>query len=393
MTTAGPTPAGAASRTIDACLAATVAAGELAGASYMVLRGTELVASGCVGFADREAQAPMRTDHLFRVFSNTKLVTSCAALQLLERDRFGLDDAIGQYIPALGDLRVLRPGASSLDDTDAAREPVRIRHLFTHTAGFTYAYREPGTPLGQAYSDSGLADAQVDSAAMARILGRLPLVFHPGSAWNYSVATDALGRLVEVTSGLSLDKYFHRHVFTPLGMDDTFFFVPPDKAHRLATLYVESGQPGGPLLRRAEDVPPPRPFLDPVPRLSGGGGLVSSLQDFATLVGVLLRGGAPLLRPETMPLVTENQLPAGMWVGKPAIEGRGHSFVASVTARANAADPQSVEGEVQWGGVAGTHWFFSPRENLAAVLMTQRFMGYGLPFWQRFKQAVRQSLA
>ncbi len=376
---------------LRADLEATVAAGELAGASYAVLTREGLVASACVGWADREAGVAMRPDHLFRIYSNTKLVTSCAALQLLEQGRFGLDDPVAAHLPALQGLRVLRPGAVTLHDTEALREPIRIRHLFTHTAGFTYAYREPGTLLGQAYQAANLADPALDSRHFLQALARLPLVFQPGSAWNYSVATDVLGVLVEAASGLPLDAYFQRHIFDPLDMRDTFFWAPPDKAQRLAPMYLQSGVGG--LVRAEGDFPHRGAFLTPQARLSGGGGLVSSLRDFSRLVGTLLAGGAPLLSPQSMPLLLDNQLPAGMWIGKPPLEGRGHSCAASVTQQVSPTNPATAVGEVQWGGVGGTHWFFSPSENLAVVLMAQRFMGYGLPFWLRFKQAVRRAMA
>jgi len=380
-------------RAVDAALQQWIDRDQLAGVSYAVLRGGALAAQRCLGWADKEAREPLRDDHLFRIFSNTKLVTGCAALQLLEQGRFSLDDPIGEYIPALANLRVLRPGATALDDTEPAREPVRIRHLLTHTAGFTYAFLQPDAAIARAYMAAGLVDPALDLARMMEALGKLPLLFQPGSAWNYSVATDVVGRLIEVVGGQPLDACFKQHVFDPLGMHDTFFFVPQEQAHRLAALYVgDLQEPARPGLRRADQLPYPGAFLQRVPRLNAGGGLVSSLGDHTTLVRVLLQGGAPLLKPATMPLLTGNQLAPGQWVrfpGAPVIEGRGHSLVASVTVHTSAANAASVQGELQWGGLAGTQWFISPQENLAAVLMTQRYMGFGLPYWDEFKQLVR----
>lgn len=380
-------------RQIDALLQSCVDREELPGVSYAVLRGGEVVARNCLGWADREAQVPLRDDHLFRIFSNTKLVTSCAALQLLEQGRFSADDPIGEYIPALASLRVLRPGAKDLEDCEPAREPVRIRHLLTHTAGFTYAFLDPAAPIAKAYVAAGMVDPARDLEQMMQALGTLPLLFQPGTAWNYSVATDVVGRLVEVVSGLPLDAYFQRHIFEPLGMRDTFFFVPPDQADRLATLYIGNlQQPDQPGLRRADHLPFEGAYRKRVARLNGGGGLVASLGDYTNLVRVLLQGGAPLLKPATMRLLTQNQLAPGQWIGfagLPGMDGIGHSFGASVTVRANAADPASVEGELAWSGLAGTQWLISPRENLAAVLMTQRYMGSWLPFWPRFTRLLR----
>jgi CubicO group peptidase (beta-lactamase class C family) len=380
---------------VNAALQAAIDGEQLAGASYTVFRRDEVLARKFLGWADRESRVPVREDHLFRAFSNTKLVTSCAALQLLEQGRFRLDDAVGQYLPALKDLRVLRPGATRMDDAEPAREPVRIRHLMTHTAGFTYGFTQPDAPVSQAYRDARVLDPRRDLAQMVEALGRLPLLFEPGSAWNYSVATDVLARLVEVVSGQKLDDYFRQHIFAPLGMHDTFFAVPPDKQARLAALYIGSiKEPLRPGLRRCDNLPYEGAYLQSLPFLSGGGGLVTSLGDYTALVRALLQGGAPLLLPETMELVTRNQLPEGMWLqfpGQPLQAGRGHSLAAAVVVH-ETPGVSLAEGQVYWGGLAGTKWFFSPREDLAAVLMTQRYMGSDLPYWPDFLRALRQDL-
>lgn len=369
---------------------------ELPGASYTVVRGDEVIARGCLGWADREAREPLGEQHLFRIFSNTKLITSCAALQLLEQGRFTLDDDIGDHIPALKNLRVLKRGATSLDDTEPAREPVRIRHLLTHTSGFSYWFIDPKHPLAKAYVSAGIADSKLTLAQQMERLGTLPLLFQPGTQWNYSVSTDVVGALVEVLSGQAIDKYFQQHIFEPLGMHDTFFVVPPEKAHRLAKLYVgDLVAPLNPGLKRADHLPWADAYVKPVPRLNPGGGLVSSLGDYTTLLRALLAGGRGILRAETMPLVYENQLPEGLWVSIPPLglqPGRGHSFAASVGVSPSAEDPARVAGEIQWGGLAGTLWWISPRDNMAAVLMTQRYFGSDLPFWSEFKLKVIEAL-
>jgi CubicO group peptidase (beta-lactamase class C family) len=380
---------------VDAALQAALAGEQLAGVSYQVFRAGDVLARKCLGWADRESAIPLREDHLFRAFSNTKLVTSCAALQLHEQGRFGLDDPVGDYIPALKNLRVLRPGATSVDDTVPAREPVRVRHLLTHTAGFTYGFTQPDAPIAKAYAAARVLHPQRDLAQMMEALGALPLLFEPGTAWNYSVATDVVGRLVEVVSGQRLDAYFREHIFAPLDMNDTFFHVPADKQERLAAMYIGSiKEPLRPGLRRADNLPYEGAYLKSVPFLGGGGGLVTSLADYSALVRALLQGGAPLLRPETMALVTRNQLPPGMWIqfpGQPLQVGRGHSLAAAVVVQ-EVPDVSLVEGQVYWGGLAATKWFFSPREDLAGVLMTQRYMGSDLPFWPEFLRALRSDL-
>jgi CubicO group peptidase (beta-lactamase class C family) len=232
---------------------------------------------------------------------------------------------------------------------------------------------------------------------MMEALACVPLLFEPGSRWNYSVATDVVGRLVEVVSGLRLDQYFQAHLFEPLGMTDTSFVVPPEKAHRLATLYIgDLQEPTRPGLSRADHLPYPGAYLKPVARLNPGGGLVSTLGDYTRLVGAIARGGEPVLAPSTLPLLMQNQLPQGMWLqfpDQPVQNGVGHSFAGSVRVEASSDDISSLQGELAWGGLAGTQWFISPAEGLAAVLMTQRYMGTGLPFWPAFKQRVRAAMA
>jgi CubicO group peptidase (beta-lactamase class C family) len=381
---------------VDAALRQRLAQEELAGVSYAVLRGGELIARNCLGWADREAQVPLREDHLFRAFSNTKLVTSCAALRLVAQGRIGLDDPVGEYIPALRALRVLRTRASALDDTEPLREPVRLRHLLTHTAGFTYAFLQPDAPIARASMAAGMADPALSLAQMMEALGQLPLLFQPGADWNYSVATDVVGRVIEVVSGESLDGHFQRHVFEPLGMHDTFFFVPPEKQARLARLYIgDLREPAKRALRPADHLPYPGAYLQPVPRLNAGGGLVTSLGDWARLLAVLAEGGAPLLAPQSLPHVFDNQLAPGTWIGFPTaarIVGRGHSHAASVTVEASAADPDSEPGDLQWGGLAATKWWIWPARRVSVVLMAQRYMGQDLPFWPEFRKLVREAL-
>ncbi|MEJ8836380.1 serine hydrolase domain-containing protein [Ramlibacter sp. AN1133] len=381
---------------VDAALRRRIASEELVGVSYAVLRGGASVARNCIGWADREAQVPLREDHLFRAFSNTKLVTSCAALRLVEQGRIGLDDPVAEYIPALGALRALRPGATALDDTEPLREPVRLRHLLTHTAGFTYAFLQPNAPIAKASMAAGVADPALTLAQMMEALAGLPLLFQPGADWNYSVATDVMGRVIEVVAGETLDRHFQRHVFEPLGMHDTFFFVPPDKQGRLARMYIgDLRDPGKRGLRRADHLPSPGAYLQPAPRLNAGGGLVTSLDDFGRLLAVLAGGGAPLLRPQTLPLVFGNQLPPGMWIGfphEPRTIGRGHSYAGSVTVERSDADPSSRPGDLQWGGLAGTKWWIWPAKKVCVALMTQRYMGSDLPFWPEFKALVRAAL-
>lgn len=380
----------------DAVLQDEVDNGRFAGFNYAVLRHGEVVGRNCIGFADTQRQEAMRFDHLFRIFSCTKLITSCAALQLWEQGRFDFDDPVGEYIPALANLTVLASPDAPLDSARPAREPMRIRHVLTHTAGLTYPFLAPETPIAKAYGTSKTMNPATTITEQMDVLGTLPLLFEPGSAWHYSVATDVVGRLVEVLSGQSLDAYFAQHIFGPLGMKDTGFHVPAADHARIATHYVgDLADPSRPGLANADHLPFPGAYRSPMPRMNPGGGLVSSLDDFTRVIATMTAGGAPLLGPRAMEYVTNSQIPADMDIGfpgQPLLEGRGHSFAASVFRDATAQDPAARPGDVQWNGMSATQWTFSPGDGFGLVLMTQRYMGFGLPYWPKFKQAVRQQL-
>src|SRR6185369_7361369 len=188
----------------------------LSGISWAVMVGRDLVDVNCVGWADKEAQTPLRTDHIFRVFSNTKLVTSCAALLLFEEGRFQLDDPIEKFIPQLGNRRVLRPGATSIDDTEPAKSSITIRHLLSHSSGLSYGFFDPGTVIFKALNERGVHDRNTTLAQMVDVLAGLPLIYQPGTSWEYSLAIDVVSRLVEVVSGQRFDTFIQERIFKPL---------------------------------------------------------------------------------------------------------------------------------------------------------------------------------
>src|SRR3979490_3195983 len=198
----------------------------LSGVSSAVLVGRDLVDVNCVGWADKEAQTPLLVDHIFRVFSNTKLITSGAALLLFEEGRFQLGDPIERFIPQLANRRVLRPGATSLDQTEPAVRPITIRHLMSHSSGLSYGLLDPGTLIFNAYNERKVINPATTLAEMIDVLADLPLAYHPGTSWEYSVDTDVLARLVEVLSGQPFDKFIQARIFDRLGMVDTGFVVP-----------------------------------------------------------------------------------------------------------------------------------------------------------------------
>lgn len=363
----------------------------LAGVSWAMLEGRDIVDMQAVGFSDREAKSPLRFDHIFRAFSNTKLVTSCAIMLLMEDGKLRLDDPIEKHIPQLGDRRVLKAGAADLDDTEPARRSITVRDLLSHQAGLSYGVFDPGTPIFKAYNERMVLNPMTPLSDMIDRLEGLPLIYHPGENWEYSVATDVLGRLVEIVSGQKFDAFIKARIFDPLGMADTAFFVPAEKQNRFVAYYKGADllDPTKPGLTKLENSPYPGAYLSAAPRLSGGGGLVTTLFDMIALVRALLPGGPRLLKPETIGELMRSQLPGGQWIRFAMLgvmPGKAYGLGGATTMEPGPLDPPKSQGEFQWGGVAGTHWFINPRENIAGLVMAQRYMAFWNPFFFDFKR-------
>jgi CubicO group peptidase (beta-lactamase class C family) len=367
----------------------------LSGFSSAVLVGRDLADVQCIGWADKEARIPLRVDHIFRIFSNTKLITSCAALLLFEEGRFQLDDPVERFIPQLANRRVLRPGATSLDQTEPAVRPITIRHLMSHSSGLSYGLLDPGTLIFKAYNERKILNPATTLAEMTDALADLPLVFHPGTSWEYSVATDVLARLVEVVSGQRFDAFLQSRILGPLGMVDTGFVV--SDRNRLVAYYAgaDPADPMKPGLTRADDSLYPGAYLRPLPRLSGGSGLVSTLPDMAAFIRSLLPGGPTLLKPDTTEQMMSNQLPEGVWIhftGFGVLRGKGHGLAGALTLEPSAFDHRDARGELFWGGRAGTQWWISPKTNTVGLIMAQRDQGFAHPFAVEFKRLAYEAL-
>jgi len=367
----------------------------LPGFSSAVLVGRDLVDVKCIGWADKEARTSLRVDHMFRVFSNTKLITSCAALLLFEEGRFQLDDPVEGFIPQLANRRVLRRDATSLDQTEPTVRPITVRHLMSHSSGLSYGLLDPGTLIFKAYNERKVLNPATSLAEMMDALADLPLVFQPGTSWEYSVATDVLARLVEVTSGQRFDAFIQSRILDPLGMVDTGFVV--SDPNRLVAYYAGADpvDPMKPGLTRLDNAPYPDANLRPFPRQSGGSGLVSTLLDMVAFVRSLLPGGPTLLKPDTIELMMTNQLPENVWLRFAAFgefRGKGHGLTGALILEPSRFDHPDAKGELFWAGRAGTQWWISPEKNIAGLIMTQREQGFSHPFAVEFKRLAYEAV-
>jgi CubicO group peptidase (beta-lactamase class C family) len=364
----------------------------LSGFSSAVLFGRELVDVKCIGWADKDAQIPLRVDHIFRVFSNTKLITSCAALLLFEEGHFRLDDPIEQFIPQLANRRVLYRGATSLDKTEPAVRSITIRHLMSHSSGLGYGLIDPGTLIFNAYNERKVINPTTTLAEMMDVLVDLPLIFHPGTSWEYSVATDVLARLVEVISGQCFEAFIRSRILGPLGMVDTGFVA--SDCNRLVAYYAgtDPNDPMKPGLVRIDDAPA---YLRPFPRQSGGSGLVSTLPDMVAFIRSLFPSGPTLLKRDTIELIMTNHLQEGVWIRFAAfgeLRGRGHGLAGALILEPLAFDHPDSRGELYWGGSAGTQWWISPGRNTAGLIMAQRQMAFAHPFAVEFKRLAYEAV-
>jgi CubicO group peptidase (beta-lactamase class C family) len=361
----------------------------------LILKGTDVVDFRTFGYMDLESRRPLTTDAIYRMYSNTKIVTSVAAMQLFEQGRFTLDTPLSDIIPAFADMKVLRSDAKETSDVVAAREPIRIRHVLSHSAGLSYGFIEPGSLIDRAYiaaQINALGGEEPTLEELCDKLAHLPLAYEPGTQWRYSFATDVAARVVEVLSGKRFDQYLEDHIFKPLGMSDTGFHVPPEKMDRFVSMYapVDLFDPMKPGMNRAED-PATGPYSRPRRMLSGGGGLVSTVADYLTFIRMIVNGGTwnsvRILKPETLALMRTNQLAPGvqvafpMWAMPGTVFGLGFALKSEVTA----TEPALARDEYHWGGMAGTHSWMAPRANLTGMCMTQRMPGFWHPFSHEFR--------
>jgi CubicO group peptidase (beta-lactamase class C family) len=357
---------------------------KIAGALTLVARRGRVAYLSPLGMMDLERGRPMREDTLFRIYSMTKPITSVALMTLYEHGHFRLEDPVHKFIPAWRNLAVYQGGNHPVFITSPVQRPMTVRDLFTHTAGLTYGFMER-TNVDRAYRRLGIGERTGTLRETIDKLAGLPLEFSPGTRWNYSVATDVLGHLVEVISGKAFDVFLKEELFEPLGMRDTAFWVPPEKLERFATNYSR----GPDKALRIEDAPETSPYAKPATYLSGGGGLVSTAADYLRFCQMLLGGGeldgARILGRKTIELMTQNHLPGGQDIAalnvggqfsQVSYEGVGFGLGFSVTLDPARAQVVGSVGEYAWGGAASTAFWIDPAEDLIVIFMTQ-FMPSG----------------
>ena len=357
-------------------------AGQLAGTLTLVARQGQMAYCAPQGHLELERQRPMQRDTMFRIYSMTKPITSVALMMLYEQGLFQLDDPVHKFIPAWASLRVFVSGNHPVFVTAPVARPMTIRDLLSHTSGLTYGFMER-TNVDAAYRKLGVGDRGKPGYTlqdMVDTLAQLPLEFSPGTRWNYSVSTDVLGYLIEVLSGQRFDVYLHEHVLQPLGMHDTCFTIAEEHLARFACNYER--QRDGSL--KLIDGPERSQYRGECSLFSGGGGLVSTAEDYFRFTTMLRnRGeldGVRLLGRKTVELMTMNHLPGGQdltQLAQPgmftetAYAGMGFGLGFSVMLDPTRAQILGTPGEYAWGGAASTAFWVDPYEDLIVIFMTQ----------------------
>ena len=364
-----------------------------------VLHRGEEVYRDVYGWADVADERPVTESSIFRIFSMTKPIASLALMQCYERGEVLLEDPIGRYLPELADLTVW--AGEGVEPVPAGR-PVTVKHLLTHTAGFTAGFQF-GQPVATLYRDAGLGDLRpprFDLADFIEVLGGLPLVDQPGDGFHYGVSTDVVARLVEVLSGQDLDAYLQEHVLGPLGMVDTGFWVPEDQIGRLCTTYLKT--PTDPMF--AMDAPDPERHCHRPQFLSGAGGLVSTLDDFLRFCRMLLGdgalGGERVLGAKTLAYMTTNHLPGGVTLNElgmdtfseVVMEGMGFGLGFSVLVDPAIAGAIGSVGEYGWGGAGSTVFWIDPVDEFAVVFLTQLVPSDSYPIRRQLRATVNGAL-
>ncbi|MBL6938895.1 MAG: beta-lactamase family protein [Alphaproteobacteria bacterium] len=363
-------------KALDVTMDRAVDGGEVAGVLTMVARHGKVVDVHMYG-NKHTAGDPVTRDTIFRMYSQTKPLVGVAMMILYEKGLWKLDDPVTKFIPEFAHLKVLKADGTL---EDAVRPP-NMRELMTHSAGFGYGLRT-GNPVDDAFREKKVLQSN-GLKEMVDKIATIPLLFQPGTKWSYSAAVDIQGYIVEKLSGQSLGDFMRDNIFRPLGMKDTGFYVPEADAARLSGVFVSNQMTGNKLYEIPSTLPNMRDFTKPPPMDSGGGGSVSTADDYALFCQTILNKGelygVRILKPETVALMEQNQLentvqisaaPGGHNVGGDAL-GFGLDFAVSLDP-AKMSSPQGA-GSIWWGGAAGTWFWIDPKNDLFFLGMIQRF--------------------
>jgi CubicO group peptidase (beta-lactamase class C family) len=366
-----------------------------AGAVTLVARNGQVVQFKAYGMQDIESGVPMAKDSIFRIYSMTKPITSVAVMMLFEEGRFLLNDPVSKYLPAFKGLEVgvetvdKATGEKVLTTVPVDRE-VTIRDLLRHTSGLTYGFW--GTSMvDKLYLENDVFGRDDTIEETVAKLGGIPLKHQPGTVWEYSVSTDVLGRLIEVLSGQRFDEFLRDRIFSPLGMNDTGFFVPPEKLDRLTTVYTpnEDNTAISPM-----DPSQARDFAKETRRLSGGGGLVSTASDYSRFAQMLLNGGeldgVRILSRPTIELMTSDHL--GEVRDRGYLEPYGFGLGFMISPSRGISGSILSAGSFGWGGMAHTTFWVDPEEELIGIFLVQILPESPLPYRELFKPVVYQAI-
>ncbi len=370
-----------------------VESGKLAGIVTCVVRSGQIVHHETFGHQNLETKTSMSKDSIFRIASMTKPIASVALMMLYEESLFNLTDAVSQYITAFKNAKVW--GADG-----ALEAPVRtitIQDLLRHSAGLSYGgYTESHSPVDKLYDEADLFNPNITNAELTERITNLPLMFHPGEKWHYSVSTDVVGYLVEVLSDKPLADFLQEKIFDPLGMVDTAFHIDPSKLSRFCTLYGKTPDSDFGVL----DLPNSSDYLPPVALHSGGSGLVSTTSDYLLFAQCILNkgelNGVRLLGPRTVTLMTCNHLPAALlpisFEGAEPMLGMGFGLGFGVMLDTALTGMMGSVGDHGWGGYAETFFWIDPQEEIIAILMSQYQPSQTYPIRKEFRTAVYQAL-
>ncbi len=347
--------------------------GKQAGISVMVIRNNETVVRKNFGYADMPNKKPIEDNTIFRVFSMTKPVTTVALMTLYDEGKFKLDDKVSDFIPEFAETKVYNAETKTLEPQAT---PMTIRHLLTHTSGLTYGWDQKSY-VDSLYRATGASGWDGVLGDKIKILAGIPLKHQPGTTYEYSVSIDVAGYLVEVLSGMPLDKYMKTKIFDPLKMEDTGFYVPEEKLGRLSNVYtlINDSLKEDPSMNGSN-------FKVPATLFSGGGGLVSTMNDYSRFACMLLNGGeldgTRILTQQTVDMIMTNQLPAGVNYENGGSYGLGGSV-----------NPE--KGHYGWSGAASTHFVVDKKNSMVVIAMTQ-FMPFNIEYAIKFVDKIEKGV-